>query len=268
MSKKFRIAEDTLVLRSVANALTALEVLSEADGPVGVTFVADRLDVAPSTAHRLLATLVAGGFARREGDRRYGIGPAVARLAARSSAPLLLRDAARPVLRWLAASSGEAVHLAVLDGNAVVTIDHVGGGRSTEGGHTVGSPVPAHATAVGLALLAHHPRAVEAVVAAGLPRWTPETIADAATLRRRLAEVRRRGYAVNVRGWMTGTAGVAAPVLAADGNAVASVGISGPARRVGRPAALGALGPLARAGAIAVAERLVAERPPHPVAEE
>lgn len=261
------MAEDERMLRSVANALRILEVLSEADGPVRVTSVAERLGVAPSTAHRLLASLVAAGFARREADRRYRIGPAVARLAARSSAPLLLGDAARPVLRWLAESSGEAVHLAALDGHAIVTIDHVGGSGPAESGHAVGSPVPAHATAVGLALLAYHPETVEVVVAAGLRRWTADTITDPAALRRRLAETRRRGYAVNVRGWMTGTAGVAAPVRAADGAAIASVGISGPARRVGRPAALGALGSLARAGALAIADRLVAERPPHPLEE-
>jgi DNA-binding IclR family transcriptional regulator len=118
---------------------------------------------------------------------------------------------------------------------------------------------------VGLALLAHHPAVVEAVVATGLQRWTRRTIHEPAELRRRLAEVRRRGYAVNDRGWLPETAGVAAPVLVADGTAVASIGISGQARRVGRRAVLGALGPLARAGALALADRLSAAQPAHPV---
>jgi DNA-binding IclR family transcriptional regulator len=188
----------------------------------------------------------------------------VARLAARPAPPLLLRDAARPVLHWLAEASGETAHLAVLDGSSVVTIDHVRTRAGADTGHAVGARVPSHATAVGLALLAHHPEVVEAVVAHGLDRWTAATIADAATLRRRLGEIRRRGYAMNVRGWLPGTAGVAAPVFGTTGDAVASVGISGPASRLGRRAALAALGPLARAGALAIAGRLAATAPDHP----
>ena len=253
------------MLRSVSNALRVVEILAAADRPVGVTEIAERLGVAPSTAHRLLATLVEAGFARHEADRRYRAGPSVARLATRPAPPPLLRDAARPVLRWVAESSGETAHLAIIDGVSVVTIDHAAGGRPGDVGHVVGARVPAHATAVGLALLAHHPEVVEAVVAGGLGRWTASTIADAATLRRRLAEVRRRGYAVNLRGWLEGTAGVAAPVLAPDGEAVASVGISGPADRLGRRAAIAALGPLARAGALAIASRLSTAVPDHPL---
>lgn len=265
LSTEFRMEEDGRMLRSVANALAALELLVASDRPLGVTEVAHRLGVAPSTAHRLLSTLVASGFARHEADRRYRAGPAVARLAARPAPPALLRDAARPVLRWLAEASGETAHLAVLDGSSVVTIDHARTRADAETGHAVGARVPAHATAVGLALLAHHPEIVEAVVAHGLDRWTTATIVDAATLRRRLAEVRRRGYAANVRGWLAGTAGVAAPVFAANGDAVASVGISGPADRLGRRAALAALGPLARAGALAVGGRLTTAAPDHPL---
>jgi DNA-binding IclR family transcriptional regulator len=257
--------EDERVLRSVSNALRAIEILATADRPVGVTEVAARLDVAPSTAHRVLATLVEAGFARREPDRRYRVGPSVARLAARPAPPPLLRDAARPVLRWLAEASGETVHLAVLDGARVVTIDHVAGARPGDVGHVVGARVPAHATAVGLALLAHHPEVADAVAAVGLDRWTTSTIADAATLRRRLAEVRRRGYAVNLRGWLEGTAGVAAPVHGPGGDVVASVGISGPADRLARRAAIASLAPLARAGALAIASRLGAAVPDHPV---
>jgi DNA-binding IclR family transcriptional regulator len=144
-----------------------------------------------------------------------------------------------------------------------VTIDHAAGGRADAAGHVVGGRVPAHATAVGLALLAHHPELVDVVVASGLKRWTTDTIADAATLRRRLAEVRRRGYAVNRRGWLDATAGVAAPVIVASGDAVASVGISGPVRRLARPGGLDGLRPLVQAAATAVAARLETSPPSH-----
>jgi DNA-binding IclR family transcriptional regulator len=254
-----------MMLRSVANALRTLELLAMAGRPLGVSEVAVRIGVAPSTAHRLLTTLVATGFARQEPDRRYRVGPAVPRLAAAPLPPPLLRDVARPVLRWLAEASGETVHLAVLDGTAVVTIDHAGGHRAGDVEHVIGARVPAHATAVGLALLAHHPAVVESVIDGGLERWTASTIADPGTLRRRLADVRRRGHAVNVGGWLEATAGVAAPVILPTGEAIASIGISGPAARLGRRATITALAPLARAGALALASRLAGSPPAHPI---
>jgi DNA-binding IclR family transcriptional regulator len=260
-----RIAEDGIVLRSVVTALRAVEILARAEGSVGLSEVADRLGVAPSTAHRVLVTLVSMGFARQDPDRRYRVGPAIARLADQPGPPPLLRDTARPVLRWLAEATGETVHLAVLDGTSVVTIDHASGHHGDDAVHVVGARVPAHATAVGLALLAHHPDVVEAVLRGGLERWTERTIADPGVLRRQLGDVRRRGYAVNLRGWLDETAGVAAPVVLLSGEAVASIGISGPASRLGRRGALTALGPVARTGAMALATRLTEAPPIHPV---
>jgi hypothetical protein len=102
--------------------------------------------------------------------------------------------------------------------------------------------VPAHATAVGQALLAYQPEAAEAVVGAGLTALTGDTIADPDRLARTLEEVRDRGYATNVRQWYRETAGVAAPVRGIDGEVLASLGISGPASRVGRTRLLAALG--------------------------
>ena len=96
---------------------------------------------------------------------------------------------------------------------------------------------------------------------------TTETISDPAALGRRLDEVRRRGYATNVRGWRDRTAGVAAPILMADGRVVGAVGLSGAVERLGRRAALASLGPLAARGAREIAARLTGEGPAHPTAE-
>lgn len=251
-------------LRSVSNALRVIEAIVEADRSLSVSEVAQRLGLGASSTHRLLSTLVGAGFARQDPDRRYGVGPTLARIGARSAAPPLLRDAARPVIRWLARASGESAHLAVLDGMSVVSIDHVAGTHPGDVGHVVGARLPAHATALGLALLAHHPRLAESAIVGGLDQWTPRTPIDEATFRRSLDAVVRRGYAVNVRGWLEGTAGLAAPVLLGGREAVAAVGVSGPAERLGRRRTILELAPLVRTAASELSERL-AERPPaHP----
>jgi DNA-binding IclR family transcriptional regulator len=247
-------------LRSVTTALALLRELANADGAVGVTEVARRLDVAPSTAHRLLSTLVANGFAMRSPTGRgYRRGPALVRLAARGQVQLVhLRDVAHPVLERVSRETGETAHLSILDGLDVIGIDHVESESPVVYRHPIGSRVPAHATAVGHALLAMAPEAAEALIAEGLTRLTDATVPHASALRRSLADVRRRGYAVNNRQWHPETAGVAAPIVDEQGAAVAALGISGPASRIGRADVLDQLGRVARSGALEIAARLPA----------
>ncbi len=245
-------------LRSVTSALRLLSALATADGPLGVTEAARLLGVSPSTAHRLLGTLVGAGFAMRApAGRGYRRGPALVRLAGRRPVQLvLLRDAAHPLLERASRETGETAHLAILDGLDVVGIDLVESTNAVVFRHPIGSRVPAHATAVGHALLAHSPEAAEALIHEGLAPLTDATVPDGPALRRSLADVVRRGYAVNNRQWHAETAGVAAPILDANGEAVAAIGISGPASRIGRRDTLDRLGRLARTAATEIAARL------------
>lgn len=230
-----------------------------------MTELARKLGIAPSSAHRLLATLVKTGYAQPEpGTGRYRRGPALVRLASRAAPPPLLREAARPILRRLAEATGETAHLAILEGSSVVALDHVSPSAGAAAEHAVGARIPAHATALGLALLAHRMDVAEAVMSGELVRWTRDTIADREALDQRLDEVRRRGYAVNVRGWREGTAGVAAPILLPDGRAIGAVGLSGPASRMSRKATLSELGPLVARAAREIATRLGTTIPDHP----
>lgn len=246
-------------VRSVENALTLIELMSLADEPLGVSELARRLHVAPSTAYRLLRTLVGQGFAVQErSGRRYTVGPSFRRLGRGSlEEPIHAREVARPILERVAAVTRESTHLAVLDGLEIVGIDHVEGSHTIVARHPVGNRMPAHATALGQAILAYLPDAAEAVIAAGLPQLTEETLTDAAAFRERLDRVRERGYSVNVREWDPDTAGVAAPVLDDRGIPIACVGISGLARRVGEERILRELAERACVAADAIASRLV-----------
>ena len=245
-------------LRSVGSALELLRALADTDGAIGVTEAARYLSVAPSTAHRLMTTFLAHGFAMRSPTGRgYRRGPALVRLYGRRPVQLvLLRDVAHPVLERVSHETGETAHLSILDGLDVIGIDHVESDRPVVCRHPIGSRVPSHATAVGHALLAHSPEAAEALIAEGLARLTDETVPHGSALRRSLEEVRRVGYAVNDRQWHPETAGVAAPILDANGEAVAALGISGPSSRLNRRELLDRLGRTARSAAAEIATRL------------
>ena len=76
-------------VQSIERAFAVLGAL--ADGPIGVTEVAERADLPKSTAARLLASLAREGVVEQvPGDTRYRLGPRLVTLAARI----------RPAARW------------------------------------------------------------------------------------------------------------------------------------------------------------------------
>lgn len=248
----------TAELRSVVNALRVLGELADAEAPLAVTEIAARLGLAVSTTHRILATLIGEGYAVRvPAQRRYRSGPALSRLARRSLQDhARLREAARPVLAALASESGETSHLAVLEGVDALGIDYEQSPQPVVAHHPAGSRVPAHATAVGQAIVAFLPGMAERIARSGLPAHTTHTITDPQAFAAAMAEIRERGHAINVGQLHRETAGVAAPIFDISRSVVGSVGISGPTVRIGRRPRLEELAALAVAGARDIEARL------------
>src|SRR5829696_3716641 len=137
---------------AVGRALALLDALAE--GPAGVNALARRIEVNPSSASRLLATLERGGLVEREPGGPYRLGLHVVALADRVLAGLDLRDVARPQLRALVEATGETATLSVPGGDEAVTVDFVPGGSSVVSMARLGRPSIGHATAVGKVLLA------------------------------------------------------------------------------------------------------------------
>src|SRR5215475_2123089 len=168
---------------------------------VRLSEASEYLGVAHSTAHRLMAMLAYHGFARQEpGSRAYVAGPALVEIGLAAVRELDIRRHARPVLEGLAASLGETVHLAVLEGSNVRYLDAVESSRALRVASRTGSVLAASCTASGKALLAELPDAeVRAMFAdnAALPRLTPRSIRSRSRLLAELRKVREAGCAVN-----------------------------------------------------------------------
>jgi len=98
---------------------------------------------------------------------------------------------------------------------------------------SVGSRNPLHCTGVGKALLAFlPPERIEEVIALGLIARTPNTITEADALRRELATVRARGYAIDDEEVEIGLRCLAVPIRNYTGAVVASLSVAGPAQRM------------------------------------
>lgn len=208
-------------IEAVDRALTLLTLLAER-GRLSVTEAGRALGVAPSTAHRLLATLCHRGFARQGDKRLYLPGPELTRL--RSGNVPALPDRMRPYLHRLFDAVGETVHLMVRDGADVLFVDGIESSKALRVGMRVGARMPARSTSGGKAMLAELDPAEVDALHAGEPGADPAAHARAlAALHRELAAVRREGFGRNHDESEPGVTAIGVSAGLVDGNHVALV---------------------------------------------
>lgn len=218
-------------VQSIERAFSVLGAL--ADGPIGVTEVAERARLPKSTAARLLASLASEGVVEQvPGDTRYRLGDRLATLAAGVLPTRSLARLARPELVRLTTELGEAAGLSVPDGDLVHYVEQVDSPNPVSVRDWTGSRLPMHAVSSGQVLLAfRQPTAIEAFLQTPRERFTERTLVDADALRERLREVRRDGYAWTREEFDRGISSVAAPIADASGEVIAAVHIHGPSYR-------------------------------------
>jgi|SRR5579872_530695 len=227
---------DGKLINSLARGATILRLLGGADAPMGVTEVAERLKVDPSTAYRLLVTLEAGGLVQQDPDsKKYSIGYGVLEIAFALLRRLSVVTLADPHLRSIATLTGESTHIAVLDGPRAVFVGRQSGAGILRVETTIGSSEPAYCTAVGKALLADSIEPdLHRLFAEPMIRYTPQTITTIEALMSELERVRRSGYAYDDEELHSGVRCVAAPIRDHHGRIVAAFGLSMPATRLTR----------------------------------
>jgi IclR family KDG regulon transcriptional repressor len=224
---------ESATVKAGRRMMAVLDYIARADGEVGVSDISRDLDLAPSTAHRLLATLVAGGLVQQDSNRKYRLGVKLIALGHAAQERLDLRAEALEAMRELAHRTHTEVNLAQLDEGDVLYIEKVTDAAPFALTIRVGQRRPAYCRALGKVLLAHLPHdEVQKRVGTSLPRRTPQTITNFDALMAHLAGVRDRGYAVDREESETGWICLAAPVRDATGQVVAALSASGPASQM------------------------------------
>jgi len=166
-----------------------------------------------STVHRILTMLLEVKAVERVGPR-YRMGLTIFAMGT-CSAEMALRDVALPYLERLRRTTGQTVHLAVLDSSDVVYIEKLVSASSPPTPAIVGGRLPAHATGIGKALLAFSPDGARppGKLDGMLPARTTATVTRPAALRQCLREIRASGVATDRGEAVSGLACVAAPII-------------------------------------------------------
>ncbi len=184
---------------SVDRALRILTEIGEAPRGLSLDDLWGRLRIPKSSLHRILAAL------------KYAL--------------------IHPLLARLTSELNETTHMAVLDGAEVVYQDKLEATHSIKLSSVIGGRNPANATGVGKALLAWTYPTDEALHAwarlhGPLPTPTQRTVGSVSKLAEQLAEVRHRGYALDVEENETGVRCAAVPIFLGRPSPAAAVSIT------------------------------------------
>src|SRR5690348_16714455 len=195
--------------QAIERAAQLLVDVVEAPQPPSIGELSERAGLPKSTTSRLVGALERQGLVQRLGERgRLRPGPVLLRYASRDASQALV-ELAQPSLRRLADASGETINLAVPGPDGVEHVAQEDTAHFVGVTDWVGRRVPFELAANGKCFL---------------------TFGGAGHAQS--DEIRARGYATSIDELEVGLTAIAAPVLGANGVAIAALSISGPTTRL------------------------------------
>jgi DNA-binding IclR family transcriptional regulator len=187
-----------------------------------------------STLHRFLTSLEIHDILRRDpDDRLWRPGYRLLGWGELAATTLGLNQLARPLMRAIAASTGEMVVLTVYSEQEAVCTEVIDARHSVRLALEVGTRRPLHAGASSKILAAYLPETEvrQAVRDRGLPQLCSNTITEPDELLAELARIRDLGYAQSIEETDPGAWGIATPIFDRSGAMVGAIGIAGPIQR-------------------------------------
>lgn len=218
---------------AVSKALEILDCFNSQETELSLNQLCDKTGLYKSRVHRLCGTLIASGYLVRTSRTNYRLGPKLMVLGKVYEKTNSLRSIATPFMRRLTEATGESTALFVMDNlKCICMAREVGTSRLV---YTIneGDYMELHPTASGRVLLAYaDEKFTEKVLSkAKLASFTPATLVDKDAIKKELAAIRERGYAINKEEREQGIAAIAAPIFDFENNVPAALAIVGPVHR-------------------------------------
>ncbi len=150
-------SEEVSPAKTLAGAQTlvrGLDVMTAvAGGARNLPDLSEALGLTRSTTHRLATTLVEQRFLNFTPRVGYSLGPKLLELGHLAGRQMNLPRIAHDYLVQLSLSSGDTVHLGILDGTKALYLDKIQGTRRIEISSRIGERQPLRSTGIGKALL-------------------------------------------------------------------------------------------------------------------
>ncbi|WP_245630124.1 IclR family transcriptional regulator [Alicyclobacillus acidiphilus] len=217
-------------VRAVERALDILLYFAKSPRELSLSEIAREVNLHKSTAHRLLLSLQAKGFVRRQhGSDKYILGWSILELLGNVYLSDELTTLALSEMTKLRDLTGETISLYIRSGIERIRIQAVESTEPIRNVVAIGKTYPLYVGAGGKVLLAF---ADDAVVEEVLNREQLPSDFDRSELRAQLDKIRLDGYAVSIQERDAGAAAMAAPVFGRNHECVAALAVSGPVSRL------------------------------------
>lgn len=224
-----------LVAVGVNRVLDIIELLASQTDGIGLAKIAEGVDLPKSAAHRILADLIASGYAHQLPNAEYALTLKFDTLGMRHLARNGLIQLSRLPLMGLARKSQALVRLSLIEGNDLRFVaQYQGASSGLRYDPEAGNTARLSCSASGMAWMSQlsEEEALQRILRQGIgspgefgPRM-PTTLDEVRAL---LAQTRARGWATVDETYEAGTSALAAPILdPSSGRPVGVASIAGP----------------------------------------
>jgi len=237
----------------IPNLLNAGRVLKRVADEPGTTVLqlSRDLHVPRTTVLRIVTSLVREGLLQMDDKHAYTLGPALIYLGIRAMEGVGLADLAKPLLKKLAAETGETAHLAMLSDDKALLVEVCRSPLPIRAGASAGARVDLYCSATGKIFLAwNYADSLAAFFKRVKPApHTKRTITTAERMAKETALILKRGYAVDEEEYYDGVRCAAVPVFNGRGQVQIALGITGVTVRLTRSRIPGCVAQLKEAAA-------------------
>jgi len=217
---------------AVERVCTIIDVL-EQEEQVGVSALAERLDISKGTMSTYLSTLAREGYVVKAGGG-YQLSLRYLSLGETVKYRIPVYNVIKEELTKLANSTGERCQFAMEEQGKTIVVCIVEGDDAVNPSFGIGKNDYLHCIGLGQAMLANFPqeKQKEIVETHGLPEFTDKTITDRERLFKELARIREKGYAIDDEERIPGIRCIAVPIDTDEGGILGAISVSGPATRM------------------------------------
>lgn len=216
--------------RTVERTFSILELIANSETGVTLQEIADAMDMPKSSAFVIVHSLLELNYIKtaENNDKKYRLGIEAFKLGSKYLNDVSLVRQSAQYLPALADRYAKTSFVAVLNGCDIVYLYKYAAQNAQLATCSIGSTKPAHATALGKAILAFLPKGklLGVIDAIRFDAYTPNTITSKEVLLQELKEIRQRGYATE-HGELTNlTSCYSVPIFDYTGNVIAAISLA------------------------------------------
>ncbi|TVT60918.1 IclR family transcriptional regulator [Amycolatopsis rhizosphaerae] len=224
-------------IRSMNSVLTTLRVFEEVAvrQPIGVSELSRATGIPKSSVQRCLVTLQQARWLRivDRDHARWGLTMKALVLGLRSAGEQDLREVAKPVIKGLAAETGETVLLGLRDGEEYLIVAREDSTQLVRVFMEVGTRVPLGASSGGVSIIARlEPDEIDQILRSEPKEFEGTPMLGPDEMREEIARTADRGYALNMSSWYRPqVASLGAAITNSAGRPIGAVTLSIPEMR-------------------------------------